>query len=796
MGPERTLLDDMKIPPVLHVDSLVVPWDAEDEKGIHTLTAVLDPGGLIEEVNEANNSTSLDEYVFSTDVTVVRPLDNVAVPAGAMRLIVAIPGDPDSAAGYFEFELDSVDTFDSPAVVRSPQIAPGPVSAEWATPALQNGNLYFWRVRSVRPSGVSRWAVSSFWVEDDAPALPQVRWRISGKNQFARQTLVQAAATDSGVTIARSAPVRVLARSLGYRADANKDYYSIIQVGVQTMIGIWWVRGSSFLVARVDAFTGEHEFQDFNVASQPPLANDMMRYINETPDGDYLAVSVIFDGATNVNDTLRSALKGLGSVYVDSLAPGHSWVLLARKGSTGPGGMTREQWSQDGVALDSLVVPSYHSVGSGEVVSAPAPVPQSWSRFLWNPAYRAGETTIESYLLGLRSDGGVDTLRHIGPDSLSLSLDDLTSVTAPDTGLASFVLSSVLSTSDAELTPRLQEWQLKIEPPAELVPLLQSMDGLDAPLPRGTTVNLPISITNLGYQASDSATLIASVPTGTGSMHLLNSVSVGPIPVDSTSSVMLPFSTANLSGRVSVLVDLVLSSGRRDLVLENNSLSVPLEVETDLDATVYLFADGVPLMNGDYVAGRPDILVGLPEQDDGGALPRTVLFYVDGELLGSTEAQLLRSLEAPQAGPEEDPTFTPDLSAGPHELSVAVVQQSVVGSPDTLRQSVVVQVEAENRILQLLNYPNPFARETEFTFVLTGASVPEELKIRIYTVSGRKIQEIWVPPGDIQIGFNRVSWDGRDRDGDELANGTYFYQVESKSGGKVRTEIGKLSKVR
>jgi len=796
MGAERTVLDDLKFPPVLHLDSLEVRWDAIDEKGIHTLTSVLDPGGLIEEVEEANNSASVDEYIFSTDVMVLRPLDNLVVSPGRNRLIVAAPGNPDSATGHLEFELDTVDTFDSPAVVRSPQVTSGSVIGEWETPTLESGKLYFWRVRSVRPSGVSRWTVSSLSVEDDAPDLPEIRWRLFDRGQFARQTLLQTAATDSGVAIARSEPVRILARSLGYRASADKDYYSIIQVGAQTMIGIWWVRGNSFLVARVDAFTGEHEFQEFDVARRPELANDMMRYINATPYGDFLAVSVIFDGATNVNDTLRSALKGLGSVLVDSLEPGHSWVLLARKGYAGSGGTTREQWSRDGVALDSLVVPSYHSLGTGEVVSIPTPVPQSWSRFFWDRAYSPGETTIQSYLLGLRSDGGVDTLRKVGTDSLSISLEDLTPVTAADTGLASFALSSVLSTLNAEVTPRLREWQLEMEPPAELVPAVQSLDGLDPPIPRGVTVNLPITIFNFGYQASDSVTLVASVQTGTGSLHQLNSVRVGPLPVDSSRTEILPFTTANLSGRISIRVDLFPSPGRRDLIQENNTLLVPLEVETDVDAKVYLFADGVPLMSGDYVSGRPSILVRLPEQDDGGALPRTVLFYVDGELTGSTEAQLLRGLEAPQAEPDEDPTFTPDLSTGPHELSVAVVQQSVVGSPDTLRQSVVVQVESENRILQLLNYPNPFSTETEFTFVLTGAAVPEELRIRIYTVSGRKIQEIPVPPGEIQIGFNRVYWDGRDRDGDELANGTYFYQVESKSGGKVQTEIGKLSKVR
>ena len=201
-------------------------------------------------------------------------------------------------------------------------------------------------------------------------------------------------------------------------------------------------------------------------------------------------------------------------------------------------------------------------------------------------------------------------------------------------------------------------------------------------------------------------------------------------------------------------------------------------------------------MDGDYISVKPNILVRLPEQGDGEVLPRTVLFYVDGALVGSSEGMLMHGPETRQADPEEDPTFSPDLTTGSHELSVAVIQPTVVGTPDTLRQAVRVQVESEHRILQLYNYPNPFPRDTEFTFVLTGATPPEELAIRIFTVAGRRIHEIWVPPGDIQVGFNRVYWDGRDRDGDEIANGNYLYQVEAKGGGKVQTEIGKLTKVR
>jgi flagellar hook assembly protein FlgD len=80
--------------------------------------------------------------------------------------------------------------------------------------------------------------------------------------------------------------------------------------------------------------------------------------------------------------------------------------------------------------------------------------------------------------------------------------------------------------------------------------------------------------------------------------------------------------------------------------------------------------------------------------------------------------------------------------------------------------------------------------------VLSGARPPEGLTIRIFTITGRRIQEITVPPTDLRVGFNRIWWDGRDRDGDEIANGYYFYKIQVEGEGKVETAIEKMAKVR
>ena len=41
------------------------------------------------------------------------------------------------------------------------------------------------------------------------------------------------------------------------------------------------------------------------------------------------------------------------------------------------------------------------------------------------------------------------------------------------------------------------------------------------------------------------------------------------------------------------------------------------------------------------------------------------------------------------------------------------------------------------------------------------------------------VGEIELSPEQLHIGFNRVSWDGRDEDGDQPSNGVYFYKLEA-----------------
>ncbi len=99
------------------------------------------------------------------------------------------------------------------------------------------------------------------------------------------------------------------------------------------------------------------------------------------------------------------------------------------------------------------------------------------------------------------------------------------------------------------------------------------------------------------------------------------------------------------------------------------------------------------------------------------------------------------------------------------------------------------------RISDVYNYPNPFSSTTTFTF-RHNQLVPLMVKIKIYTIAGRLIQSL----EEISAGepFTQVQWDGRDRDGDMLANGVYLYKVILRApDGRFSSEaLGKLAIVK
>ena len=117
------------------------------------------------------------------------------------------------------------------------------------------------------------------------------------------------------------------------------------------------------------------------------------------------------------------------------------------------------------------------------------------------------------------------------------------------------------------------------------------------------------------------------------------------------------------------------------------------------------------------------------------------------------------------------------------------VQAKDVSNNESGQNDYVIDFEVitASTITQLLNYPNPFSSSTRFVFELTGSEIPEDLRIEIFTVTGKLVKSIFLDElGPIRIGKNitEYAWDGKDMYGDQLANGVYFYKVSARINGE------------
>ncbi|MEC7518420.1 MAG: MYXO-CTERM sorting domain-containing protein [Myxococcota bacterium] len=100
------------------------------------------------------------------------PTDRVAIVDRAPRLVAQNAEDPDLDPLRYEFEIDTVDTFDSPDLRASGPIEETAGFTAWTLdPPLREDQVYFWRVRALDGSVESDWRQASFFVVRD-PDLP------------------------------------------------------------------------------------------------------------------------------------------------------------------------------------------------------------------------------------------------------------------------------------------------------------------------------------------------------------------------------------------------------------------------------------------------------------------------------------------------------------------------------------------------------------------------------------------------------------------------------------------------
>jgi len=134
-------------------------------------------------------------------------------------------------------------------------------------------------------------------------------------------------------------------------------------------------------------------------------------------------------------------------------------------------------------------------------------------------------------------------------------------------------------------------------------------------------------------------------------------------------------------------------------------------------------------------------------------------------------------------------TFTFTATAPDSTEGERAVELVIDGHRTTWILEAIDQAAHDVSIGKVYSYPNPLRDSTRIIFEATASSCRGV--IRIFNTAGRTIASL---PVDYEgTGTGVVPWDGRDAEGDEVANGTYLYRVElAAPGGGISSEVQRL----
>ncbi|MDR9446785.1 MAG: type IX secretion system sortase PorU [Balneolaceae bacterium] len=113
-----------------------------------------------------------------------------------------------------------------------------------------------------------------------------------------------------------------------------------------------------------------------------------------------------------------------------------------------------------------------------------------------------------------------------------------------------------------------------------------------------------------------------------------------------------------------------------------------------------------------------------------------------------------------------------DLPEGAYTLEVRA--WDVFNNPTEEAIAFDVATSDELQIRGVANYPNPMNSFTRFYFEHNQPGVPLDVDVRIFTLSGKPVMHLRETL-QTSSAYAYIEWNGRDRDYDRLANGTYLY---------------------
>lgn len=803
--------------PVLYRDTLLFVVNQNDPAyfGRNIFEVIIDPNQEVEEMDRQNNTAVYDLFLPLSGTINLIPYNNSIVNNTSI-VLKAQNSDLFGEQRGFLLEMDTSTNFDSPW--KQSTVIQAEVLIEWPVNLLPtDSTTYYWRTKFESPSEneITDWTTAAFTYIADGPE----GWIQRQMGQFRRETL-------NGLEVGEDQTFKFKERTFSLQVSTGRGEggpnVSIVADGAEYNITAPCVPNSINLLAfdrssgdsyRVLSSGGFDVLDPLSCGRRPQTINQIRnnqlsdpeqyfhRYLDGVAQGDYVLL-VTNDSVrlTTLVAQSRNELLNLGAsaVVLDNLADGDVYILLGRKGMQAGEGIEitdNQQKSQLKVANQQAVLETEISVSftSGSLLTQRIGPAMSWNSFDFSLSqFDQADDLAEVEILGVDQQGVQSVLFSGLTEGI-----DLTNISAEQFPYMRLRLD--LTDENTQTPAQLTRWQVIYEegPEGILLPD-RAFYTSSKETPEGLDFEFPFRFRNISDKDYQNPLVVE------GSFFNIDKRSTNsttleldaPLPGEEVSG-NLKWITKDNSGRNNLRMNALPKITNEEREPGNNQFVVSdfIKVLPDsLAPVLHVTFDGVHIMDGDIVSPSPYISILLKDenpylqkQDTTGIslFLRKPCDNCTFEPISLNSAQV----QITQASDEQDfrIDYQPEqLDNGIHSLRVNVEDASNNKASEE-PYTVNFEVINESTITHFYPYPNPFSTSTRFVFTLTGAEIPDEIKIQIMTVSGRVVREILQDEiGALRIGNNITdfAWDGTDEYGDQLANGVYLYRVMVRINGQ------------
>ena len=786
---------------------------AIDSSGNYSMSVIIDPYRSYPQKFYNNDSIAIPITLRNLSYVPVKPLDNAVLSSGTFTFTGLNPTISETTGNEkIILQIDTNRNFNSPALqtFASNSIVGITTSFNVTLPVQISNTLYFTRTNAVINLDSSGWSETRSLIYD--PSISDNKDQLTDSTytvmtmkpeQYNGSNLSNVNYTnDTGFTLNHYIG-DLYVKSFGSNAN-EASYFIINQLSYYSDGG----GNTGYNFAKVRKYNGQiKDIKNFRMNS-PSSSDSLLTFLNTYDSTEYIMAYYCsyVPGMDSIRQDAKNKLKEFGSIFADSLTIEfgednfNTWAFIGSLGAAPEQNCEKyNRYRNTGtqMPLDCQIEPSFQNA-SGSVAAEFGPS-DNWKSFSWNRIIFP-ESNIKVNVYGVDSENN-SNLIYEGLTSNSLvNIDTLNSSIYPKIRLEAVAeIDSSLGTQ----SPVFQTFTVNYVPPAELLPDVNSFTGTDTTVLEGDSVSFSVNYYNVGF--IEAPVLINKWYAVIGQSQRILSLDTvfTPLMVDSMNTSVIKFSTAGMrdpklgSDTVELFFETAIAGGRNELFSYNNAAITRFIIQGDTaDPVMEVTYDGLKILNGDFIQANP--VINLQFFDNSSMVIsdtssvkiyryvnngyQYVPYYVNGEKnpvidISFPDNNFLQATVV----------YTPrNLEKGVQKFRY--VARDITGNfADSIINEVLV--DDNFRITDIANYPNPMKTETDFIFTLSGYNNPTSCIVKIFTVAGRVIKEINAPAN---IGYNSIHWDGKDNDGDYIANGVYLYKFILQEDSQTETTTQKL----